>query len=106
MGEHAVRVPRRLDSLESHQIVAVVPARPILEIGVGEVPVGAAGLYLPANGSPANLAEAVDGSGFTSAMTGTSIFCGVLPFLTTFIVGRALRSQPPSVTSDPDDRGH
>ena len=48
-------------------------------------------LYFLSTGSPANLTESVDGVGFAAAMTGTSIICGVLLFVTMFVVARAVR---------------
>jgi len=55
-------------------------------------------LYFLATGSPARLTAAVDPDGFTSAMTGTSVICGVVVALTAIVVARAVREQPAEVT--------
>jgi DHA2 family multidrug resistance protein-like MFS transporter len=54
-------------------------------------------LYYLATGSSARLTAAVDPGGFTSAMTGTSVICGVVVALTAIVVARAVREQPAEV---------
>jgi DHA2 family multidrug resistance protein-like MFS transporter len=49
-------------------------------------------LYLVATGASANLTEAVDTGGFTTALTGTAIITGLLMVATTIGVARAVRS--------------
>jgi DHA2 family multidrug resistance protein-like MFS transporter len=59
-------------------------------------------LYFLATGSQANLTEAVDPGGFTAAMTGTSVICGLLVAATTIIAARAVRGEAaPAVTRTP-----
>ncbi|MEJ6537395.1 MAG: hypothetical protein QNL98_09210, partial [Mycobacterium sp.] len=55
-------------------------------------------LYFLATGSSARLTAAVDPGGFTSAMTGTSVICGVVVALTAIVVARAVRGRPAEVT--------
>jgi DHA2 family multidrug resistance protein-like MFS transporter len=55
-------------------------------------------LYFLATGSPARLTAAVDPGGFTSAMTGTSVICGVVVALTAIVVARAVRAEPVGVS--------
>lgn len=50
-------------------------------------------LYFLSTGSPGNLTEAVDPGGFTAAMTGTSVICGLLVAATTILAARAVRSE-------------
>ena len=50
--------------------------------------------YLMATGSPANLTAAVDASGFSTAITATSIICGALLLVTAAVVARAVSSRP------------
>ena len=47
-----------------------------------------------ATGSPANLTAAVDASGFSTAITATSIICGALLLVTAAVVARAVSSRP------------
>jgi DHA2 family multidrug resistance protein-like MFS transporter len=56
-------------------------------------------LYFLATGSSARLTAAVDADGFTSAMTGTSVICGVVVALTAIVVARAVREQPAEVAA-------
>ena len=55
-------------------------------------------LYFLATGSPARLTAAVDPGGFTSAMTGTGVICGVVVALTAIVVARAVRAEPVGVS--------
>ena len=50
-------------------------------------------LYFLSTGSQANLTEAVDPGGFTAAMTGTSVICGLLVAVTTIVAARAVRGE-------------
>jgi DHA2 family multidrug resistance protein-like MFS transporter len=50
-------------------------------------------LYFLTTGSQANLTEAVDPGGFTAAMTGTSVICGLLVAATTIIAARTVRGE-------------
>jgi len=50
-------------------------------------------LYFLSTGSQANLTEAVDPGGFTAAMTGTSVICGLLVAATTIVAARAVRGE-------------
>ena len=50
-------------------------------------------LYFMSTGSPGNLTEAVDPEGFTAAMTGTSVICGLLVAATTIIAARTVRGE-------------
>ncbi|MGV0991036.1 MAG: MFS transporter, partial [Mycobacterium sp.] len=49
-------------------------------------------IYLFATGTPGNLSAAVDGHGFTIAMTGTALIAGLMMAATTIGVARALRT--------------
>jgi len=55
--------------------------------------------YLIATGSPANLTVSVDASGFSSAMTATSIICGALLLVTAAFVARTVSSRPPAAAA-------
>jgi DHA2 family multidrug resistance protein-like MFS transporter len=55
-------------------------------------------LYFLATGSAARLTAAVDPGGFTSAMTGTGVICGVVVALTAIVVARAVRAEPVGVS--------
>jgi len=50
-------------------------------------------LYFLSTGSQANLTEAVDPGGFTAAMTGTSVICGLLVAATTIVAARTVRGE-------------
>jgi DHA2 family multidrug resistance protein-like MFS transporter len=50
-------------------------------------------LYFLSTGSPGNLTEAVDPGGFTAAMTGTSVICGLLVAATTIVAARTVRGE-------------
>ena len=50
-------------------------------------------LYFLSTGSPGNLTEAVDPGGFTAAMTGTSVICGLLVAATTIVSARTVRGE-------------
>jgi DHA2 family multidrug resistance protein-like MFS transporter len=58
-------------------------------------------LYFLSTGTPANLTYAVDGRGFSSAMTGTAVISGVLLLVTTVIVARAFRAARSAAESVP-----
>lgn len=50
-------------------------------------------LYFLSTGSPGNLTEAVDPGGFTAAMVGTSVICGLLVAATTIVAARTVRGE-------------
>ena len=50
-------------------------------------------LYFLSTGSQANLTDAVDPGGFTAAMTGTSVICGLLVAATTIVAARTVRGE-------------
>jgi len=50
-------------------------------------------LYFLNTGSPGNLTEAVNPDGFTAAMTGTGVICGLLMVATTIVAARTVRGE-------------